>query len=102
MKTAEARCRAQTRPTTGKSKKRSTSNGLDVIAPGASILLVEANLRPTPISSYMAVNYARSVPGVVAVSMSFGRSELFTDPFKQFLFHDTERTQWSDIHCIHG
>jgi subtilase family serine protease len=44
------------------------------IAPGAKILLVEA--RSSSFSDLMsAVNYARSQPGVVTVSMSWGASE---------------------------
>jgi len=44
------------------------------IAPGASILLVEA--KSNSMSDLIAaVNYARNVPGVVAVSMSWGGSE---------------------------
>jgi len=44
------------------------------IAPGASILLVEAN--SSSFSDLMAaVNYARNQPGVVAVSMSWGGGE---------------------------
>ena len=44
------------------------------IAPGASILLVEA--RSNSMSDLMtAVNYARSQPGVVAISMSWGGGE---------------------------
>src|SRR6185436_7654884 len=48
------------------------------IAPRANILLVEANS-----NSYndlmTAVNYAKSVPGVVAVSMSFGGGEFSSE-----------------------
>ncbi|MEI7780492.1 MAG: fibronectin type III domain-containing protein [Planctomycetota bacterium] len=44
------------------------------IAPGASILLVEAN--SNSMSDLMAaVNYARNAPGVVAISMSWGGGE---------------------------
>ncbi len=44
------------------------------IAPGASILLVEASSN-SDADLMTAVSYARSVPGVVAVSMSWGRRE---------------------------
>ncbi len=45
------------------------------IAPGASILLVEGNSSGFNDLVAAAANYARSQPGVVAVSMSFGGSE---------------------------
>jgi len=44
------------------------------VAPAASILLVEANSESNT-DLLNAVNYARSYPGVVAVSMSWGTSE---------------------------
>lgn len=44
------------------------------IAPGASILLVEASSN-SDADLMAAVSYARSAPGVVAVSMSWGRGE---------------------------
>ncbi len=57
----------------------STEACLDVqwahaIAPGASILLVEARSNATA-DMLAAVRYARSAPGVVAVSMSWGQGE---------------------------
>ena len=57
----------------------STETCLDVqwahaIAPGASILLVEAKSNATA-DMLAAVRYARSAPGVVAVSMSWGQAE---------------------------
>jgi hypothetical protein len=57
----------------------STEACLDVqwahaIAPGASILLVEAKSNATA-DMLAAVKYARSAPGVVAVSMSWGQAE---------------------------
>jgi subtilase family serine protease len=61
----------------------STSWGLEIsldvewahaIAPGAKILLVEANSNSWS-DLFTAVNYARNQPGVAAVSMSFGGSE---------------------------
>ena len=57
----------------------STETCLDVqwahaIAPGASILLVEARSNATA-DMLAAVRYARSAPGVVAVSMSWGQAE---------------------------
>lgn len=57
----------------------STETCLDVqwahaIAPGASILLVEAKSNATA-DMLAAVKYARSAPGVVAVSMSWGQAE---------------------------
>ena len=57
----------------------STETCLDVqwahaIAPGASILLVEARSNATA-DMLAAVKYARSAPGVVAVSMSWGQAE---------------------------
>jgi uncharacterized delta-60 repeat protein len=45
------------------------------MAPGASILLVEANAATNADLITNAVGYARTAPGVVAVSMSFGASE---------------------------
>jgi hypothetical protein len=46
------------------------------IAPGANLLLVEA--KSASFSNLLgAVNYARSQPGVAAVSMSWGEDELF-------------------------
>ncbi len=44
------------------------------IAPGAKIVLVEAS-SPNVTDLLAAVNYARNVPGVAVVSMSFGGSE---------------------------
>lgn len=44
------------------------------IAPGASLLVVEANSN-SDADLMAAVSYARSAPGVVAVSMSWGRGE---------------------------
>lgn len=49
------------------------------IAPGANIVLVEAN------SAYntdlnVAISYAKTLPNVVAISMSFGGSEFSSDP----------------------
>jgi hypothetical protein len=44
------------------------------IAPGANILLVEANTSSV-LDLLTAVNYARNVPGVSVVSMSFGAGE---------------------------
>lgn len=57
----------------------STETCLDVewahaIAPGASILLVEAKSNATA-DMLAAVRFARSAPGVVAVSMSWGQGE---------------------------
>ena len=57
----------------------STETCLDVqwahgIAPGASILLVEAKSNATA-DMLAAVKFARSAPGVVAVSMSWGQAE---------------------------
>ena len=57
----------------------STETCLDVqwahaTAPGASILLVEARSNATA-DMLAAVKYARSAPGVVAVSMSWGQAE---------------------------
>ncbi len=50
------------------------------MAPGANILLVQA---PTASMGYLlnAVNYARNVPGVVAVSMSWGVSEFAIESY---------------------
>ena len=68
---------SSTLPATNASWAQETS--LDVewahaIAPGASILLVEAN-SASDLDLGTAVNYARNQPGVVAVSMSWGGSE---------------------------
>jgi subtilase family serine protease len=49
------------------------------IAPGANILLVEAN-SSSLVDLYTAVDYARHQPGVVTVSMSFGGSEGSYEP----------------------
>jgi subtilase family serine protease len=49
------------------------------IAPGANIVLVEAN-STSDVDLYTAVDYARNQPGVVTVSMSFGGSEASFDP----------------------
>ena len=49
-----------------------------VLAPKANILLVEANSPTTANLITAAVGYARSQPGVVAVSMSFGTSGDFS------------------------
>ena len=49
------------------------------IAPGANILLVEANSTSLD-DLYTAVDYARNQPGVVTVSMSFGASEGSYEP----------------------
>src|SRR5438477_11164615 len=46
------------------------------MAPMASIILVEANSASDSNLITTAVGWARSAPGVSAVSMSFGRSEL--------------------------
>jgi subtilase family serine protease len=73
---------------TGTGKLPSTDAGwageisLDVewahaIAPGANILLVEAN-SATLDDLMTAVNYARHAPGVSAISMSWGGSEFFS------------------------
>ncbi|HEY2147849.1 MAG TPA: hypothetical protein VGH32_07920 [Pirellulales bacterium] len=45
------------------------------LAPGASILLVEANDASNGNLMTSAVGYARSQPGVVAISMSFGQND---------------------------
>ena len=49
------------------------------LAPGANILLVEANSASDFDLIQSAVNYARSQPGVVAVSMSFSGSEFSSE-----------------------
>jgi hypothetical protein len=57
------------------------------LAPAASIVLVEAASPNDSDLMSTAVAYARSIPGVVAVSMSFGRSEDATaDPTLNTLF----------------
>src|SRR6202007_2587945 len=48
------------------------------IAPGANILLVEAN-SSSDLDLFTAVDYARHQPGVVTVSMSFGGGEASFD-----------------------
>jgi hypothetical protein len=50
-----------------------------VMAPGANILLVEANSPTDANLITAAVNYAKAQPGVVAVSMSFGHAEIATE-----------------------
>ena len=50
------------------------------MAPAANLLLVEATSNTDADLVTAAVGYARSAPGVVAVSMSFGRSETTADP----------------------
>jgi subtilase family serine protease len=50
------------------------------IAPGANILLVEAN-SASLLDLFTAVDYARNQPGVVTVSMSFGGGEGSFEPF---------------------
>src|SRR5262249_6165498 len=55
------------------------------IAPGANILLVEANAA-SDADLYTAVDYARHQPGVVAVSMGWGSNEFsFEARFDSFL-----------------
>ncbi len=49
------------------------------LAPGAGILLIEAN-SDSDTDLYAAVDYARNAPGVSVVSMSFGRQEHAGDP----------------------
>ncbi|HEY2882227.1 MAG TPA: S53 family peptidase, partial [Pirellulales bacterium] len=49
------------------------------LAPGANILLVEASSSSDSNLIQTAVNYARSQPGVVAVSMSFSGSEFSSE-----------------------
>ena len=75
------------------------------LAPGASILLVEAN---SPFFSDLvqsSVDYARHQPGVVAVSMSFGSDEFpnetsfdqyFTTPVRarQYYISGRDRRSW--------
>ncbi len=51
---------------------------IHALAPGANILLVEAN-SASPSDLLAAVNYASQQPGVVAVSMSFGYPESSAD-----------------------
>jgi subtilisin-like proprotein convertase family protein len=58
------------------------------MAPMANILLVEANSASNADLMQAAVSYARSQPGVVAVSMSFGGSE-FSGPFGSETSYDT-------------
>ncbi|WP_165075719.1 proprotein convertase P-domain-containing protein [Paludisphaera rhizosphaerae] len=48
------------------------------VAPGASILLVEASSSSIA-NLFAAVNYAKAQPGVAAVSMSFGASEFSSE-----------------------
>lgn len=48
------------------------------IAPGANILLVEANTA-TFADLFAGVDYAKAVPGVTVVSMSFGQKEVMAD-----------------------
>jgi hypothetical protein len=64
----------------GKGDDWEVEEALDVewshaMAPDANILLVEASSPTDADLIDSAVNYARSVPGVVAISMSFGGSE---------------------------
>ena len=49
------------------------------MAPGANIVLVEAKSDDTIGDLLPAIDYARSLPGVVAISMSFGYPELKGD-----------------------
>jgi VCBS repeat-containing protein len=49
------------------------------IAPGANILLIEANSSRTS-DLYTAVDYARNLPGVSVISMSFGHNDSSSDP----------------------
>jgi len=58
------------------------------MAPMANILLVEANSASDANLIQAAVNYARSQPGVVAISMSFSGSE-FSGPFGSETAYDT-------------
>jgi subtilase family serine protease len=53
------------------------------IAPGANILLVEAD-SPYPTDLLAAVDYARNLPGVSVVSMSYGGDEFPSDPLDDF------------------
>jgi hypothetical protein len=50
------------------------------IAPGANIVLVEAS-SPTVTDLLNAVNFARNLPGVAAVSMSFGGGEFSSEAY---------------------
>ena len=64
----------------GKGDDWEVEEALDVewahaMAPGANILLVEATAADDADLVTAAAGYARTVPGVVAVTMSFGRSE---------------------------
>lgn len=56
-----------------------------VIAPGANIVLVEAN-NSSSNNLYAAVDTARKLPGVNVVSMSWGGDELSTDSFNDTHF----------------
>ena len=57
------------------------------MAPGANILLVEANRTASDADLITAaVGYARTAPGVSAVSMSFGRSESSSDTTENSTF----------------
>ncbi len=67
------------------------------IAPGANILLVEAN------SSYTsdlnkALDFARNAPGVVVVSNSWGGSEYSTEKTGRCAFHHPVRTSRGHLH----
>src|SRR5438105_4429240 len=56
------------------------------MAPAANILLVEANNSSLTNLVQGAVNWARSQPGVVAVSMSFGGGEFFGETSLDSIF----------------
>jgi hypothetical protein len=56
------------------------------LAPGANILLVEANSTSDSDLFLHAVNYARSVPGVAVVSMSFGGGETSSETADDSIF----------------
>jgi hypothetical protein len=58
------------------------------IAPNATIALVEAK-DSSGYSLYQAVDYAASIPGVVAVSMSWGGSEFLFESSRDFHFNKT-------------
>ena len=85
-------CRApipQGPATVGKSRNRSNVEWAHAVAPGANIILVEANGAYDSDLISSAVDWARHAPGVSAVSMSFSEGEysgetsldsLFTTP----------------------
>ena len=76
----------------GKGNDWEVEEALDIewahaIAPGANLILVEANNNQNSNLINAAVDWARSAPGVSAVSMSFSGSEYPAETSTRLLLH---------------